>query len=190
MEKIKSISKNDISFEYVKYGLKIKATTTQDHKNTSKLLRDDCVEFYTSDPSPGHIIHYEGPSPAITHEEIKSGLNSADVPVCHVRQVKRNVVDKANLGNFCAQKRRCKHKSVRNLFHFTIRFEEFKARRGTVQCFRCQNFGHKAEFCNLKTQCVKCTGHPNMRDSQKPGTHLPSVLIVKGSTRLTTGAAP
>ena len=119
-----------------------------------------------------------GLPPSATPEEIKSGLNSAGAPVCHIRQVKRNVVDEDNqklsmplpiwvISMPINEEAVHKLKSVTGLFDFRIRFEDFKFRNGTFQCFGCQNIGHKAEFCNLKTQCVKCAGLHNTWDCQK-----------------------
>jgi hypothetical protein len=37
-----------------------------------------------------------------------------------------------------------KRKSVTGILNFLIRFQDYKAPDRVMQCFRCQNFGHKA----------------------------------------------
>ena len=59
-------------------------------------------------------------------------------------------------------------KEVREIVHFHIRIEDFKNFSKCIQCFRCQNFGHKVEFCNQKDRCVKCDGKHNTRACAKP----------------------
>ena len=60
-----------------------------------------------------------------------------------------------------------KLKSVIGILNFLIRIQDYKATDIVMQCFRCQNFGHKAEFCHLKYRCVKCTGYHNTRTCDK-----------------------
>ena len=40
-----------------------------------------------------------------------------------------------------------------------------------MQCFRCQNVGHEAEFCHIKDRCVKCAGEHNTRACTKDSAH-------------------
>ena len=54
-------------------------------------------------------------------------------------------------------------KDVREILRFQISIQDFKNPSKSIQCFRCQNFGHKAEFCNLKNRCVKFDGNHNTR---------------------------
>ena len=104
-------------------------------------------------------------------EEIMTSIKAAEALVYHVRQVKGNAVNETNTKMSMplwirvisvprSEESVNKLKSIRGLFHFTVRFEDLKARSNTLQCFRCQ-------VCNKRTQCVKCAGHHNTRDCQK-----------------------
>ena len=54
-----------------------------------------------------------------------------------------------------------------------FRVEEFKTTPSTLQCFKCQGFGHKALNCTKKEKCVVCGeahSHKNCpnKEKQKP----------------------
>ena len=180
LDSIKKAAAGPVSFEYQRYGLRIKTNTITDHKNIIDLLKREGVEYYTFNPNPGQIVKFvmRGLPPTVGAEEVLSGLNSAGAQVSHVRQIKRNILNETNTKVTVplpmwvvsvprSEEATQKLKNVRGLFEFTVKFEDFKARSSTLQCFRCQSFGHKAEFCNLKEQCVKCAGLHNTRDCLK-----------------------
>lgn len=51
---------------------------------------------------------------------------------------------------------------------------------GPLQCFHCQQFGHKAQFCSLQEKCVKCAGSHNTEDCKKPPTTPPKCVNCQG----------
>ena len=54
---------------------------------------------------------------------------------------------------------------------FKIKIQDYKTTDRIFQCFKCQQFGHKSEFCHIKDRCVKCAGQHNTRDCKKDATH-------------------
>ena len=163
IEQIKAQCKNVVNFEYARNGLRIKTTTAADHLKISQMLRNAGVEFNTYDPNPGQNIKYvmRGLPPSTTCEEVTMGLSQQGVVVSHVRQAKRSVTDENNqkatkllplwvVSIIKAEQNIQNLKKIVVINHFSIRFEDFKASNRLMQCFKCQNFGHKAEFCNLK----------------------------------------
>ena len=164
-----------VKFEYVRHGLRIKTMSTADHKAATALLQAKGVEFFTHNPNPGNNTKFilKGPPPNMTCEEVVTGLSRHGVAISHCRQIKRTLVED-NVRTAKAlplwvitvdksKKNLDLLKAVREIIRFQIRIEDFKNSSKSIQCFRCQNFGHKAEFCNLKDRCVKCDGNHNTR---------------------------
>ena len=56
LESIKKVAASPVSFEYQRYGLRIKTNTAIDHKNIIDLLRREGVEYYTFNQNPGQVI--------------------------------------------------------------------------------------------------------------------------------------
>ena len=193
IEQIKAQCKNVVNFEYARNGLRIKTTTAADHLKISQMLRNAGVEFYTYHPNLGQNIKYvmRGLPPSTTCEEVSMGLSQQGVVVSHVRQVKRSVTDETNqkvtkllpllvVSIIKAEQNIQNLKKVVGINHFSIRFEDFKASNRLMQCFKCQSFGHKAEFWNLKQKCVKCAGLHNTRECTKPIEQHPKCVNCNG----------
>ena len=51
-----------------------------------------------------------------------------------------------------------KLKSLAVIRNFIIKIQDYKTTDRRVQCFKCQEFAHKAEFCHIKNKCVNCAG--------------------------------
>ena len=50
----------------------------------------------------------------------------------------------------------------------TIQIEPPRAQKNnTVQCMRCQHYGHTKSYCNRPFSCVKCGGHHNTKECTK-----------------------
>ena len=123
------------------------------------------------------------------------------VAISHCRQLKRTVVNPENVRTSIplpiwvvtidkTKDNITKLHEIRGIHHFLIKIQDFTSTNKSMQCFRCQNFGHKAEFCNMKDRCVKCDGQHNTRACAKAIGAPPNAQTAVESTRLTTGAAP
>ena len=42
------------------------------------------------------------------------------------------------------------------ILNFVVQIQDYKSSDRIVRGFKCQNFGHKAEFCHIKDRCVEC----------------------------------
>ena len=99
----------------------------------------------------------------------------------HARQIKRNIIEDGmrvvtllpmwvitvpknpdNIG---------KLKNLTDILNFVVRIQDYKFSDRIVQCFKCQNFGHKAELCHIRDRCVKCAGDHNTRVCTKDTAH-------------------
>ena len=64
-----------------------------------------------------------------------------------------------------------KLKNLTGILNFVVRVQDYKSSDRIVQCFKRQNFGHKAQFCRIKDRCVKCAGDHNTRVCTKDAAH-------------------
>ena len=191
---IKNQTKGLIYFEYTMNDLKIRTANNADHKSAITFLKAKGIEFYTHDPNPSQQVKYilRGLPPSTDGEEIVTKLTKKGVEVNHVRQMKRNIVEddmrvvkllpmwivtipkiEENIENF---------KSVTVILNFFILIQDYKASERVLQCFRCQNFGHKAEFCFIKEICVKCAGNHNTVNVPRTWNNQLGVKTVQGNT--------
>ena len=159
-------------FEYVKNGLRVMTKSHQDHAAVSKFLQLTKTEFFTYNPTPGATVKFvlRGLPPNATCEEIATELKNCGIAIQHVKQITKGrinaetrektliplalwilTIEKTleNIGNL---------KALTGICNFRIRIEDYRAPKRQLQCFRCQNHGHRAEYCNLKQRCVKCAG--------------------------------
>ena len=99
LDSIKKAAASPVSFEYQRYGLRIRTNSATDHKNIIDLLKREGVEYYTFNPNPGHVIKFimRGLPPSVGAEEVSSGLSAEGAQVTHMRQIKRNIVNESNI---------------------------------------------------------------------------------------------
>ena len=180
---IKAQTSGQVTFEYAASGLKIRTSNAADHQSVVRYLDGRGVEFYTFDPNPGQMVKYilRGLPPSTECEEIMAGLREKGVEVSHARQIKRNILEDGvrvvTLLPMWVITIPKKPENINNLKHltgilnFVIRIQDYKSSDRIMQCFRCQNFGHKAEFCHIKDRCVKCAGQHNTRACNKDAAH-------------------
>ena len=107
-------------------------------------------------------------------------MREKGVEVSYARQIKRVIIEHSmrvvtlpiwvitvpkNSDNIA------KIKNLTGMLNFVVRIQEYKSSGRVVQCFKCQKFGHKAEFCHIKDRCVKCAGDHNTRLCTKDAAH-------------------
>ena len=59
-------------------------------------------------------------------------------------------------------------RKLTGLFHFKVRFKDLHSKDVISQCFRCQEFGHKANFCKQMIKCNFYAGSHNSRQCSSP----------------------
>jgi len=172
-------------FEYVATGLRVQTKTLVEHAATTQLLNHQKIEYFTYDPNPGTTIKYvlRGLPPNTSCEEIATALRQQNVAISQVKQMTKARVDQETrektltplpLWIVTIQKtpeNMQKLKSLTGILFFKIKIEDLKTKKKEIQCFRCQKYGHKADFCQLKQKCVKCGGDHWARECpQSPST--------------------
>ena len=61
--------------------------------------------------------------------------------------------------------------NITGILHFKITIDTLRNKKTTVQCLRCQGFGHKAPFYHLTRKCRLCAEGHDTREC--PNRHLP-----------------
>ena len=168
-------------FEYVATGLRVQTKTLVEHAATTQLLNQQKVEYFTYDPNPGTTIKFvlRGLPPNTSCEEIANALKENKIMLTHVKQMTKARVDQetrekthAPLPLWIVTIQKTPEniqniKSLTGILFFKIKIEDLRTKKKEIQCFRCQKYGHKADFCQLKQKCVKCGGDHWARECPK-----------------------
>ena len=116
----------------------------------------------------------------ITSPELSSALASQDVTPISLRQMTKTVYNPSTqarqtspiplwvvtISKSAASV--ASLKSITGLLHFRVHIEDYRGRTSVQQCYRCQKFGHKANFCSMRPRCAKCAEDHNTRDCPHP----------------------
>lgn len=66
--------------------------------------------------------------------------------------------------------------------HYTkIKIEEPRPNKQTIQCLRCQGFGHTKAYCNHPPKCVRC-GDNHLSTAYQKATNLPAKCALCGGS--------
>lgn len=57
--------------------------------------------------------------------------------------------------------------NITNILRLVITVEKYKGLSGPSQCYRCQRFGHSANYCTANVRCMKCAKEHHTKDCQK-----------------------
>jgi hypothetical protein len=108
--------------------------------------------------------------PEVRAETVFSELKHIEYPVSHVRQLRwktynENIQQTNSMflllyANMCTvEQNTCNIRDLIGLLHFKVHIEDWTGLRGPFQCYRCQHFGHKAQFRTFTPKCVKYGGN-------------------------------
>ena len=77
---LQDCTKNEINFEYVRGGLKIRTFGAADHKAVISKLKEGGIEYFTFNPNPGQSAKFilKGPPPNMTCEEVSAASRSKE----------------------------------------------------------------------------------------------------------------
>jgi hypothetical protein len=125
--------------------------TAADHKAVTTALQRKGVEFYTHNRHSGQKVKFILVSP----ENVRTSM---PLPIWVITVEKAKEKAKENID---------KLKGIRGIHNFIIKIQDFTSTNKSILCFRCQNVGHKVEFCNMRDRCLKCDGQHNTRTCSK-----------------------
>ena len=182
LEDGKRLCKAEFQLEFVPRDLKIRTSNTDDYTTISSYLGASNVKFYSFDTAPRDSIKFllRGLPMDIQLAEVHSALASHDITPIHIHQLTKTV------DNPTTQSRDtsplplwviaiaksvdsvARLKAVTGLLHLRVRIEDYRGRSAIQQCFRCQKFARKANFCHMAPRCAKYAKDHNTRDCPDP----------------------
>ena len=167
--------------EYIPEGIKVKTTTQEDYDKIIQTANLRKIGYYTYDADTRKFARYvlRGLPPDFNSNTIQNELAGQGADIIRVRQITRNVTNEETRSREKiplplwvitipkAQEEINKLKNITGIMNFRTRIEDYRGQSGLQQCFKCQKYGHKANFCFLDARCVKCAGKHNTRDCKK-----------------------
>ncbi|GFT51163.1 probable RNA-directed DNA polymerase from transposon X-element [Trichonephila clavipes] len=152
-------STNKLTGKYIK----IMASTTDEHREITNLLKSKGEEFYAVPAladRPLKVVIKGLPKSTAT-AEIKADLLEQGVPVMKVSQLTQRK-SKFPLPIFLVEVR--KHVEgatdiydVSKCCYMSVVLDTFKKRPGATQCYNCNFFNHSSVNCFIKPRCLKCS---------------------------------
>ena len=171
---------------------KVHPATHHEYKEVMRLSDVRQLEFFY--PQPCGVGNKEmcpkGLPPAMAIDDIKEQLSRKGVPVVQLRQLwkfsdsSEGLQAKTMLSTWIVTYPK-EHKDtiygLTGLFHFRITIGDLRSRRMVLQCYRCQEHGHTANFCKLKFSCRTCAGDHDSRTCTQPATSTPMCSNCEGA---------
>ena len=127
------------------------------------------MEFFTQNPVVNSVDKsvLRGLPSATALDAIEQAFSDLRIPISHIRQMWRNTVSHDGtrskvlfplwvLTHSPAVKQT--FSALTGILHFRVRVEDLKSTDRLFQCFRCQEFGHRANFCKCSARCNLCAG--------------------------------
>lgn len=184
LAQIKSTLKSKYTSSYNTQGLRIQCSTREDFTTLQYFLTANKMQFFSYHKNSEQLMKVvlRGLPPNISEQEILVELQELQIPATAVRQFKRTQIDpltdsrsKVPLPLWVITMHNQpgihdKMKELTGLFNLRIKIEDYSGSSTPMQCFRCQRFGHKAQWCNLQPKCVKCAGSHHTRECVKDPT--------------------
>ncbi|GFT88380.1 nucleic-acid-binding protein from transposon X-element [Trichonephila clavipes] len=143
--------------------IKIMASTTDEHREITNLLKSKGEEFYVVPAladRPLKVVIKGLPKSTAT-AEIKADLLEQGVPVMKVSQ-RTQRKSKFPLPIFLVEVR--KHVEgatdiydVSKCCYMSVVLDTFRKRPGATQCYNCNLFNHSSVNCFIKPRCLKCS---------------------------------
>ena len=171
---IKSIIHKDTNITYRPKRISIQASSIEEYKSILSTASTHNLEFFTHNPVVSNVSKtvLRGLPANTSSEDIQAEFTALNIEISDVRQMIKYTTS--------SDGSRTKipmplwvithHRDVKSyitaltsLFNFRIKFEDLKSRNPAFQCYRCQEFGHRADFCKLTFQCNLCAANHDSR---------------------------
>lgn len=152
---------------------KVLLTSIEDYRKVTDALEQNSITYHTFSLGGDRRLRFvvRGLPLNTGTDYIVTELARQDYPVKHVTQLKHPITsspmplfaitldcppgsrDLADLTELC---------------HCKVTCEAPTAKRGVIQCYRCQRFGHTSKFCHHPDRCVRCGGEHRNTTCEAP----------------------
>lgn len=179
---ITRLLKHDYLLEYIPNGLKIRTSHIDDFNTIKTYLATNGHEHFDYGYETPKFARFvvRGLPVNIESTELIAGFAAKEIILQQHRQLKKTIYDdetnsrktiKLPLWVIAIEKKKdtiYKLKSIVGIHHIKIKIEDYRGRSEIQQCYKCQKFGHKAYYCNMKEKCLRCAGEHNTRVCTMP----------------------
>jgi len=153
-------------------GIKLSTTSADSYRSVIKFLQDSKADFHTYQLKQDRAyrvilrnLHHTTPIDEIKNELLAHGHQTRNI----TNVLQRNT--KLPLPLFFIDLEPAINNkdifSISFLYHTKIKIEEPRANKLTIQCLRCQAFGHTKSYCNHPPKCVRCGANHLSTSCQK-----------------------
>ena len=163
--------------------LMVKPTTHRSYKRLLSVIHEKKWEYYTYNPMIDNSTKYclKGLPVQTDAKDIQEAFSDKDIRIINVRQMTKSSLENETISHKPipvwvlttdnSEKTRDKLMNLTGILYFKIKIEDLRQRQTTIQCLRCQAFGHKAPFCRLTRKCRLCAEQHDTRNC--PNRNLP-----------------
>ena len=166
---VQSLLSPETCMVHLRDRIRIQASSLEEYKALLSLAAHHHMEFFTHNPAANSVAKsvLRGLPSTTASDVITSALSDLQLPVSHIRQMWRTTVSPAGLRSkdflplWVLTHSPALKKSLSaltGLLHFRVRIEDLKSTDRVFQCFRCQEFGHTANFCKFAVRCNLSAG--------------------------------
>lgn len=159
-------------------GIKLSTQSSDSFRSVIKFLQSNKADFHTYQPKEDKAyrvvirnLHHTTPVDEIKQELLSLG---------HAPRRITNVIQhstKSPLPLFFIDLEPAPNNKtifdLKYLFYTKIKIEEPRVNKQTIQCLRCQGFGHTRSYCNHQPKCVRC-GDKHRSNSCQKSPNLPA----------------
>lgn len=177
-KKIEAVCKGTISFRSKNDSTSLKTSCAADYRAATNILKEMKVQYHT------HILRKDakaklvirGLNKSIATSYIQESLKDLGFSVDTVSQLRSQwkredetdpTSPKRLLPLFAVYTQASDITALMNintLCYCKVTVEKFRPQTGPTQCYRCQRFGHTANYCTINPRCMKCgMDHPTIR---------------------------
>lgn len=168
LKKIQAWAKDKIHFKIKGGNTEVLTYTVEDHTAVQTNLREVQIEYITRAPpnTQNKRVVLKGIDKEYTTDEILMDLKNQGLNVIKVEQLISKRTGMSSDRNPCSvwfspeTNMAFVTRNIKYCCHYRIQWINFTSSRvnRTIQCYRCQEPGHKAQYCGKRYRCVKCIG--------------------------------
>lgn len=157
-------------------AIRLQPTTIADYRNLTKFLASKNMEYFTfrlPAENPLQVVIRGLPS-SVNTDEVLNTVKSRNYPAIAAYRIRNTPLITIHLE---------RNEAGREIFHLTdllyvkVKVEGKRRAPGSVQCHRCQKYGHSASGCNMDWRCFRCgENHPTVAYEKKDKNRRLNVL--------------
>lgn len=155
----------------VKDGIRIQPATVADYRAMYQLMKNLNVEFHTHQLKSERNLKVviKGISTEIPVEDIKMYLEELGYPAINVSRMNGKLGKPIQMALIEIAREYKSIYSIKRVCGLDIDIEPLRS-KGTIQCHRCQLYGHVQRNCNAEFRCMKCAENHSTHLCTKPKT--------------------